>query len=184
VSELSDAFHVEARRVILLRERLDLVALARKVAEEPDLAGKVRLSAPPDRQVYVQSDPSRLERALANLLSFAASRLEKSPGREEVVVRIAESDGYAELTVPGGARGLPPEEVAVVFGPTAPPSDAAKGAGVGLYVAKGLIEVHGGRLTVEDVPGAPSTFRLTLPLDDSAASGPDTAEGIPQAGGA
>ena len=40
---------------------------------------------------------------------------------------------------------------------------AVKGVGLGLYIAREIVEAHGGRLTVESVPGATATFRFTLP---------------------
>jgi PAS domain S-box-containing protein len=165
VSQLSDAFQVESHRVTLFRERLDLGALVQDVsARSSEVAGKVRVSVPADRHLFVQGDPGRLERALTTLLSCAMSRPGADSPEPRVGVSLEECDGVAEVTVVGG-HGLLPDDLAVAFGARAPSSATARGAGVGLYIAKGFIEAHGGKLWAEQLPDDATAFRLTLPLD-------------------
>jgi len=72
-----------------------------------------------------------------------------------------------EIAVENRGAGIPPEDVAQLFKRFARTAKArrsgAPGLGVGLYIAKELVEAHGGRIWVESTPGQTTTFRVALP---------------------
>ena len=69
------------------------------------------------------------------------------------------------LSVRDGGPGIPPELLPNLF--TRFTADRrTKGLGLGLYLAPGIAEAHGGTLTAESAPGAGATFRLALPIQD------------------
>ena len=100
---------------------------------------------------------------LANLLSNASKYGE--PGTD-IVVDVAERADAVEIAVTNRGAGLGPEERARLFTRfyRARPGGAERGLGLGLYISKGLVEAHGGRIWVESVPGATTSFHFTLPI--------------------
>ena len=63
--------------------------------------------------------------------------------------------------------GIPPENIRKIFDPFFTSKDVGQGTGLGLAVTHGIIEAHGGSITVDSTPGEGATFTITLPLDDT-----------------
>ncbi|HEU0079833.1 MAG TPA: hybrid sensor histidine kinase/response regulator [Longimicrobiaceae bacterium] len=116
----------------------------------------------------IDADPGRLLQVLANLLSNAL-KFTPAGGRVALRVRTAaaeEGNGGADavcFVVSDTGPGIPPEDLPHVFD-WFWQSDRTRrgGAGLGLAIARGLIEAHGSRLHVESAPGKGSTFWFTL----------------------
>ena len=112
----------------------------------------------------VLADVDRLERVLGNLLSNA---LKYSPGDTPVVVELARRGSEVVVTVSDRGPGIAPEELPHLFERYYRARRARQsrdGLGLGLYIAKGLIEAHGGRIWVESEVGKGSAFSFTLPV--------------------
>lgn len=125
------------------------------------LAGSVHAALPP-----VRMDGARVQRVLDNLVGNA---LRHTPTGGTVELR-AEVDGDAvRVTVQDSGEGIPPHELPHVFQPFYR-GDAARsrpgGAGLGLTIARGIVELHGGRLWVESAPGRGTAFHFTLPTEE------------------
>jgi signal transduction histidine kinase len=109
-------------------------------------------------------DPDRIFQVLSNLISNAAKY-----GWPDSEIRIASEARGDEIEVAVGNRGpgIPPDEQRRLFGrfSRAPGGGRgrAPGLGLGLYISKGLVEAHGGRLWVESAPDDWTTFRFTVP---------------------
>ncbi len=113
-------------------------------------------------QVIVAGDEDRLRQVAGNLLSNAVSHT--APGTP-VHVRVAEGGGVAVLEVSDEGRGLEPDEAARVF-ERFYRTDSARtrgGSGLGLSIVSAIAKAHGGRASVESVPGHGATFRVELP---------------------
>jgi len=148
--------------------RLALADLATVVAE---VVGRV--GSPADRsRVRVQGDrpgPSvlvdrdRIERVIVNLASNA---LKYSPPDRPVAVGVAVRDGEAVVDVVDQGVGIPSEELPRVFERSYRASTGActDGLGLGLYIARLIVEAHGGRIWVESEIGKGSVFTFALPL--------------------
>jgi signal transduction histidine kinase len=129
-----------------------------------DGAGRIRLAVPAKPRV-VWIDPELMARVLGNLVHNA---LKFSPGASEVAVEA--SVGASELTicVTDEGAGIPQEELDRVFdrfhqgSPSC--SDDPGGAGLGLYIAKQLVDGMGGTISVRSAAGRGSTFTVALPL--------------------
>lgn len=165
VGDLLDMSRIEARRLELHKEPLDLVALVREVVERDHLllAGhpvRVVVDAP---TALVEADRGRLEQVLMNLLSNAGKYA--TPG-SEVIVRVQVLNGHARVSVTNHAEPIPPEHLARLFTRfyRTPQAQHLPGLGLGLYIAKGLIEAHGGTMHVESSPDGLITFWFALPL--------------------
>jgi signal transduction histidine kinase len=110
--------------------------------------------------LQVRGDPLRLRQALDNLVSNAVSY---SPPDGEVVVSVrTEADDVLVSVVDTGA-GIPPDQHARIFEPGVRLDTERPGSGLGLTIARSIVEAHGGALTVESSPGAGATFTIVLP---------------------
>jgi two-component system sensor histidine kinase KdpD len=109
----------------------------------------------------VLADGGLLDRVLVNVLENA---LRHSPGRQEVVVRAAATAEGVQLRVVDRGDGVPDQAKEFIFAPFQRYGDAPKGTGVGLglAVAKGLVEAMGGTIAAEDTPGGGLTIVIGL----------------------
>lgn len=162
VQELIDSTLIEASQLRLNRRSVDLALATRELMDR--LAGaletrRVRLEAVAGLP-RAWADPNRLERILTNLVSNA---LKYSSG--EVVVRIAPLDDEVVTEVCDHGQGIPSDELPRLFWRyyRAKTSGKRQGLGLGLYITKGLVEAHGGRIWVESEVGVGSRFAFTLP---------------------
>ena len=112
------------------------------------------------------TDPRSLRTVLENLLENA---VKYSPPGTPIEVDARMRDGALQITVTDQGRGIPEEEQEQIFdrfrrrdgsGP------AAEGAGLGLYIARSLVQAQGGRIEVESTPDTGSAFRVVLPEPD------------------
>jgi NtrC-family two-component system sensor histidine kinase KinB len=110
------------------------------------------------------ADPARLERVVTNLLSNALKYSE--PG-EPVTVRLIQADGEIVTAISDHGRGIAPEELPHLlekYYRAQAGREASGSLGLGLYITKGLVEAHGGRIWVESEVGRGSTFSFSLPV--------------------
>ncbi|WP_437587886.1 ATP-binding protein [Sorangium sp. So ce1000] len=165
VGDLLDASRIEACKLDLQVEDRDLrelvqasVELYRPVSPEHPIGLSL-----PEAPVLVRCDATRIEQVLNNLLSNA---LKYSPAGGEVEVVVHGGNGHAEVAVRDHGVGIHPADLAHLFEPfrrLKASAGAIPGTGLGLAVAKRIVEAHGGRLLVESEPGAGSVFRVELP---------------------
>jgi signal transduction histidine kinase len=113
----------------------------------------------------IQADAARIEQVLGNLLSNGAKY--GSPGSEILVV-VERRDDAVELAVINQGEGIPAEELPKLFRRFHRSRRATErkisGLGLGLFIAKGLVEAHGGRIWAESIPNQTTRFCFTLPV--------------------
>ncbi len=116
-----------------------------------------------DGPAAVHADPQHLGVALATLVRNA---LAYSPEGTQVLVTVGSDGRRATVAVQDRGAGIPPEEREAIFEPFARGSraPARPGSGLGLFIAKRVIEAHGGELRLEPTPVG-ATFRVELPLE-------------------
>lgn len=176
-----ETIHAQAKRLLSLSE--DALILARTQAEGfslsrtvVDLGGFVAdavgsLARESERLVVsiageplpVSLDPQRFRHVLDNLLSNALKY-----STDEVVVRVERAGDRAAIRVSDRGIGIPPDELPALFTRFGRASNARNrgiaGSGIGLYVAKKIVEAHRGEITVESKENEGSTFSVLLPL--------------------
>ncbi|HEX4683695.1 MAG TPA: ATP-binding protein, partial [Gemmatimonadaceae bacterium] len=122
----------------------------------------VMTEGPNVSQVFV--DPLRIGQVLGNLMSNAVKYGDKGT---DILVNVEQRGVEVEISVANHGRGIPADELPRMFSRFTRASSARRsgvqGLGVGLYIARELVEAHGGRVSVESTPGETTTFRVTLP---------------------
>lgn len=170
IEELLDATRLESRQLAMEPAEIDVAATAREVCdrmrnvtESHDVC--VQASG---RSQAAWADPRRIEQVIANLVSNACKY---GDAGSEVRVDVDGRDDVVEVTVTNRGRGVPADEVPRLFqrfmrSRTTRASGVA-GIGLGLYICKGIVEAHGGRIWVDSTPGATTSFHFTLPVRDA-----------------
>ena len=165
ITELLDISRLETGRLVLRRQLVDVREVVTSVV------GKLTLTYAdldctvtfPDGFPKVYADPDKLEQVITNLVENAAKygspigmRVDGEIGADEVAVAVADQgEGIPAAVLPRVFRKF----FRVDHGkPT--------GTGLGLWISRGLVEAHGGRLTASSDEGSGATFRFTLPLID------------------
>lgn len=127
----------------------------------------VELDLEPD-EGFVRGDAERLRQVFDNLMRNA---IKYSPGGAPVRVQLQRSGDNFVVRVTDRGIGIPPEEMPKLFQRFGRASNARKskiaGTGVGLFIAKTIVERHGGSIDAESILGAGSTFTVTLPAMDA-----------------
>ncbi|MEW5854720.1 MAG: ATP-binding protein [Myxococcota bacterium] len=166
VKDLSDVSRLESQRMTVSRENVDLAALVRDVAERMRLTSGRAIEQHVEGLIPpLQADPVRMDQVLTNLLSNA---VKYSPAETPILLRATSHHGHAHIHVANAGPGIPPEDLPHLFERYYRTHRArtgrVAGLGLGLYITKGLVEAHGGRITVESLPGERTTFTVSLPL--------------------
>jgi signal transduction histidine kinase len=161
----------EAGVLRLHRERVDPVALAqdataafRARADRGDVTLDCRAAAPVPE---VDVDPVRIGEVLANLL---ANAIRHTPRGGSVRVVVEPDPAGVAVAVADTGPGIDPRDLPRVFDRFVKSADSG-GAGLGLAIARSLVEAHGGRITAQSALGQGTTMRFVLPaVDNSTAS--------------
>jgi len=165
IDQILEVARLEAGRTPLRARALDLGDFTEEVsrtfaplAERRMLAFDVQVPSDP---VEVYGDPEHLEKALANLLSNA---MKFTPEGGAVRVTVESAPGLARVAVRDSGPGIPANEMGRVFDRfhRVESGRMRPGTGIGLAVAKELVNLHGGSIDVESEEGFGSTFTVTL----------------------
>ncbi|GAC1544751.1 MAG: hypothetical protein NVS2B17_26270 [Candidatus Velthaea sp.] len=142
---------------------LDLVLLMRDVTRVFSVTRTIDFRSDAD-ELHVTGDESRLRQVFENLVGNA---IKYSPGGEAVEVSLRRAAGGVEIVVRDRGIGIPRAEMPKLFGRFARASNARElgigGTGFGLYLARTIVELHGGRIAVESRLGNGSTFHVFVP---------------------
>jgi signal transduction histidine kinase len=169
VDELLDLSRLESGDVPLELEPISLAPLVDRVAGEIEVARpgrrvRIRNQVPGDLP-SVEADRERIHQVLFNLLDNAHRF---TPPGGMVTVRAVRDDGSCEVSVHDTGPGIPKEHLPLVFerfyrvDPSRSRDDG--GTGIGLAIARSVVEAHGGRIWAESEATGGSTFRFVLPI--------------------
>lgn len=168
INQILEVSRLESGGMPLRARRLDLRALVGGVAEAfAPLAERKALRFDvnvPDEPLFLFADPEQLEKALSNLLSNA---LKFTPAGGTVRLSVEMDPETARVAVRDSGPGIPAAELPRVFLRFHRVNESSRGVqagtGIGLALAKELVELHGGTLSVESEEGFGSTFTVSLP---------------------
>ncbi|RLC59334.1 MAG: hypothetical protein DRI80_12660, partial [Chloroflexota bacterium] len=166
VADLLEVTRLEAGQVTLSRQPTDLRALVKRTVQAfvpltEEWQQRVTLHLPP-RLSPVSVDRRRIEQVLNNLLSNAHKF---TPRGGHIQVSVREREEAVEVSVQDDGPGIPPQEQEHIFDRfyTLSTGRSPAGVGLGLYIARQLVSLHGGSIGVESQPGAGSRFYFTIP---------------------
>jgi len=178
VDDLLDLARIEAGQAVMARDPVDLGELLRGCMGKMALRaqrGELTLDLQLDYNPMVNGDRDRLAQVFTNLLDNALSHtppqgrvvLAARSVAEEVGKRGQEARTVAEITVSDTGAGIPPEELPRIFerfyrGDKSR-TKGGRGAGLGLAIAKEIVQAHGGHIEVESVVGLGTKFTIKLP---------------------
>lgn len=168
INNLLDISKLEAGERSLHYEDVDIASLIGEVrmsllslASNKKISMEVKVDASIEN---IRADRIKLRQILYNLMNNA---IKFTPEKGRVTVSACKNEGTLEIKVSDSGIGVPKEDYEKIFMPfiQADSSTGYGGAGLGLYIAKNFIELHGGKIWVESEVGKGSIFIFTLPLD-------------------
>jgi signal transduction histidine kinase len=167
VDDLFELARIDAGALVLELRKAPLAGLVRACVRGLEAEARARqivLEADVEDGVTALCAPDKVERVLFNLLTNA---LRHTPSDGSVAVRVRPLASEVEVAVEDSGEGLEPESVRRMFdrfwrGDRARTSSRG-GAGLGLAIARGLVEAHGGRIWAENRPGGGARVCFTLP---------------------
>jgi PAS domain S-box-containing protein len=173
ITEMLEFDRMEAGKLHLELKPLDINVLvqdcierARVMTAKHAVTDSLQANLP-----LVSGDSDRLIQVLSNLLSNA---IKYSPDGGEISVRSRLDGAYVEVAVKDQGLGIPREFIGRLFGRYERYEDkhAGKiiGTGLGLAITRQIVEMHGGRITVESTVGSGSEFKFTVPVSLNGAS--------------
>lgn len=170
LEELLDFSKLEQKTLVLEKTTFDLTGLVRetiKSLEELARSKQVRLELLTREPVLVRADQKRLRQVLINLLSNGVKYSKENESDKYVRVKIERKDDKVLLEVSDNGIGIPKEYHQKVFerffrlGTVM--DYRVEGTGLGLTIAKQIVELHGGRIWLESEPGVGTTVYVELP---------------------
>lgn len=168
INDLLDLARVQAGQLELKLRRISLRQEESAVLPGLDLLARekrVRLESPAHPEMWLQADAARVRQILNNLLSNA---IKFTPADGRVWMEARAVDAWVEITVADTGVGIQVSDQAVIFDEfrQAEAGIRQPGVGLGLAIARRLVEAHGGTIWVESKVGSGSRFHFTLPAAD------------------
>jgi len=167
INDLLDISKIEAKRVELRKETIDMVGLLKQVQStftsrfiEKKLEGKVSFS---NEQIEVYADRDKIIQVLTNLIGNAL----KFTYTGSIEISVVDKGDMVECSVNDTGKGIAPQDLEKVFdkfkqvGRVYGPGE--KGTGLGLSIAKGIVDLHKGKIWVESEDGKGAKFIFSLP---------------------
>jgi signal transduction histidine kinase len=161
-----DTTRMSEGKLVLNVTRFDLNELIREKAEELQRITKTHtirtlLASFPE----IEADRERIGQVIVNLVSNA---IKYSPKGGEILLASEPEDGFVKVSVSDQGMGIPAADLDKIFDRffrvDSKEVRTFPGMGIGLFISQGIIQRHGGALTVKSEEGEGSTFTFTLPV--------------------
>ncbi|MEX0869964.1 MAG: HAMP domain-containing sensor histidine kinase [Candidatus Spechtbacterales bacterium] len=180
INDLLNVSRMESGRLEYRFQEVDLVQIIKEVFREEEVRARKRninliFEELADNLPPLNADPEKLLMVVSNLIDNA---IKYTPDGQTVKVKLEKRDDYIQFSVQDEGIGIPKELFPKLFTRFSRGENAMRlhttGTGLGLFIAKNIIERHGGKIWAESEEGKGSVFFFTLPLD--AGDRPEEAE--------
>jgi signal transduction histidine kinase len=171
LGELLDVSRIDAGRLQLRRQMVDVAALAQRVLDRFAVAddGDRLVARFPNDLPRLYADPDKLEQIFTNLLENA---LKYGDGQVEVSGEVGDEE--VRFTVADDGQGIPEGHLGSIFTKFfRRAGERRSGTGLGLYITRGLVNAHGGHVWAQSAPGQGARFHFTLPRGGLELAGAD-----------
>jgi signal transduction histidine kinase len=175
INSILNYARIESQGVVLHRQARDLNQLLEEVIRRHEFLAKLKgmkINRDLEPLFSVAVDPDLMRQVFSNLLENA---IKYSPEQSAVTIKSREIEGSIQIEFADQGQGIQEDELAHVFMKFFRSKNAKaspiKGSGLGLYLTKYFVELHGGQVIVTSALGKGSTFTVQLPLVASAAKG-------------
>lgn len=166
VADLLEIIKLEAGQITLSRQPTDLCSLVSRVVDTlrplSDRKGQTVRLFLPETASQVEVDRWRIEQVLTNIMSNA---IKFTPKQGETSVHVSENEASLQVSIADNGPGISEEDQAHVFDKFFVVTDGRglSGLGLGLYIARQMIDLHNGRIWVESKPDQGSVFYFAVP---------------------
>lgn len=167
INDILDLSELESGRLQIHYQKTDIIPLIKTTVKE--VSGQIKgkrtsIAANVDQgPLDVYADPKRVYQILMNLLGNAV----KFTPKGEIIVKTERDGDFVRVHVRDAGYGISPQDLPFIFlefRQAGSLRSRRKGAGLGLAICKRLVEVQGGVIECESMPGKGSTFSFTIPL--------------------
>ena len=183
IDDLLDVTRVASGKLDLRPETVGVLGVLDEAVETcaGDAAARgIELARVPGEETWVRADPARLRQVVGNLVQNAVKFT--PPGGRVTVGRAAADPGSVAIEIADTGAGIEPQELARIFRPFEQATHRKGGLGLGLSIARSLVEAHGGTLSAQSGgAGEGAIFRIELP---GPVAPPEAAERRPTRGAA
>lgn len=164
IEDLLSAAALESGQIELNKRRVQVLGLVNQMTSNLPPEHRARIETAVSGDLVAHCDPDKFGQVMTNLIGNA---LKYSDSGAPVRVVATGNGGEIIVTVTDSGIGIDPSEADRLFEKFARSDDArvqsAQGTGLGLYITRQLVELHGGTIDVESTPGSGSEFRFTIP---------------------
>ena len=174
LGELLDVSRIDAGRLQLRRQMVDVAAIAQRVVERVSVAREnaAIVTRIPDGLPKLYADPDKLEQVILNLVENALKY-----GAGQVTISGEMDEDSCTFTVSDEGAGIQTEYLRQIFTKFfRRTGERRTGTGLGLYITKGIIEAHGGRIWATSPPDSGAQFHFTLPRGGLELAGVDVGQ--------
>ncbi len=167
ISDLLDVQKLEVGQLKMTKEDLDIRKTAEKSVQtiQPQIEEKHITISNETGNITVPHDPERITQVLTNLIRNSTKAVEKNTGW--IRIYSEESPDEVRIIVSDNGSGIPYEKQSKLFTKfyqaDASLTREKGGSGLGLSICKGIIEAHGGKISLQSAPGAGTTVTFSLP---------------------
>ncbi len=168
ISDLLDAQKLDLGKLVVKKENRDIkdtIQMAIESLQPRATENKITIKQHVDKEILVPHDTERIRQVITNLLKNGLDVVKPNTGVIEVFVE--DSESQLKVIINDNGPGIPVEKQKDLFKKFYQVDTSLTrevgGSGLGLAICKGLIEEHGGIISVESTPGVGSSFSFTLP---------------------
>jgi signal transduction histidine kinase len=164
ISDLLDISRIQAGRLNLTFKRSSLIGIIQDSLDSIPNEGNTIKAEMPEDDISVMVDRQKMSQVLTNILFNA---VKYSPPKSEIKLTAIRIGDDIKISIADQGMGIPKESLDKIFDQfyRVPGSANIQGTGLGLYIAREIVDGHWGKIWAESEPGKGSVFHITFPIE-------------------